>query len=112
MIVRFVSAYIDSAGACSFTIEKEGTAASSTALVPAPVNPVNSSAAISTGWYSSNVGTGTVITRASIAAGGSVIVDLSRVYLQGNGTSKNLSLRTASCSGVVNIVITYTESGS
>jgi len=108
LTVNFVSAYIDSTAACSFTIERNGTAATSTPLTPAPVN-YNQASATTTGWSGSNVGTGTVITNAGIAAGGGVVIDLSRIVMQGNGTYKNLTLRTASCTATVNIVIVYTE---
>lgn len=110
LITRFVSARIDSVGACTFTIEINGTPASTTALTPAPVT-TGEATATTTAYYSSNVGTGTVIFRGGVAANSWYpLIDLSHTTLSGNGTSKNLTLRTASCSGVVNITITYTES--
>lgn len=109
-VVRFISAYVDSTAACSITIERNaGPAATSAALTPVPANP-EQAASIATAYSSSNVGTGSVITRAGIAAGGYVIVDLSHVYLRGNGVNKNLTVRTGSCTGTVNIDIVYTES--
>lgn len=109
LITRFISAFVDSASGCAFTIERNGTPASSTALTPAPANPSVTPAATTTAWYSSNVGTGTVLTRATLPAGGGIIVDITKVFLQGNNKGQNLTVRTASCSGVVDIVITYSE---
>jgi hypothetical protein len=109
LVVRGISAYIDSTAACAFTIERDGTPATSTALTPVPLNPLISSSAASTGWSSSNVGTGSVVTRAATPAGGSVVVDLTRLVMNGNGTFKNFTLRTASCTATVNVVLTYTE---
>lgn len=106
--VQFVSAFVDCTVACTVTIERNGTAATATALTPAPANP-DASAAVATAWSGSNVGTGTVITRASIPAGGSLVVDLSRIYFTGSGAGKNLSVRTNSITGTVDIVITWTE---
>ncbi len=108
-VVRFIGAYIDSTAACAFTIERNGTFATGTTLTPRPINP-DQQAGIATAWSGSDVGTGTVITRATVGAGGWFFIDLSRVYMRGNNTSINLSLRTASCTATVNIVISYSES--
>ena len=105
-IVRFISAFIDSTAACAITIEKDGTAATGTALTPAPVL-TGQVASAATAFYSSDVGSGTVITRASIPADGSIVVDLSRISMVGNNKGMNLTVRTASCTGTVDIVITY-----
>lgn len=109
MVVKFISAYIDSTAACTITIERSGTAATTTSLTPVGLSS-NQAAATTTAYYSSDVGTGSVMTRASIPAGGSIVVDLTRFTMSGNGTSKNLTVRTGTCSGTVDIVITYTES--
>ena len=109
LITRFISAFVDSASGCAFTIERNGTPASSTALTPVAANPSVTPAATTTAWYSSNVGVGSVITRATLPAGGGIVVDLSKVFLQKNDMGQNLTVRTASCSGVVDIVITYSE---
>ena len=108
-IVGFVGVYIDSTATCAITIERNGTAATSTTLIPAKVNP-DQTAPVATGWSASNVGTGTVITVATV--NGFFYQDLSKVYLYGNGTSKNLTVRTGSCSATVDIVITFTEVGN
>lgn len=107
-VVRFVGIYIDSTAAVNITVERNGTAASATSLAVNNVNPGEQIA--TTGAYSSsNVGAGTVITRMSIPAGGAGIIDLSKVAMIGSGTNKNLTIRTSSITGTVNIVISYYE---
>lgn len=107
--VNFKGAYIDSTVACSFTIERNGAGATSTTLTPNPLNPDQSSSS-AMGFSSSNVGVGTVVTRATVSAGGWLHISLDNAYMSGSGTGKNLTIRTASCTGTVNIVISYTES--
>lgn len=107
-IVRGVGIYIDSSVALTITVERNGSAATTTSLAVANVNP-GEATAISGAYNSSNVGTGTVITRANIAAGGSLTVDISKIIMIGSGASKNFSIRTNSVSGTVNIVIIYSE---
>lgn len=108
-VLRFIGAYIDCSVACTGTIERNGTAATNTTLTIANVNPGETSP-VSTAWSSSNVGTGTVISRFSIPASGATNIDLSKVYLAASGgTNKNLTIRTSSITGTVNIVIIYSE---
>ena len=107
--VRFVGAYVDCSAACSVTVERNGTAATTTSLSVAKVNPSSSQAATAVAFSSSNVGTGTVVATYSLTAGGSRIIDLSRVYMTGTGTGKNLTLRTSSITGIVNILVQWTE---
>lgn len=106
--VHFHGAYVSSSVACAITVERDGTAATATALTAVPFNSTTP-AAKATPFSGSDVGTGTVIGRYDIAAGGSVSIDLSDKQLFGDGTSKNLSIRTSSISGDVKIDITWGE---
>lgn len=110
-VIRFVSAYVDSSSSCAITVERDGTAATSTTLTVANVNP-SEGAGTSTAWSASNVGSGTVITRATVGTGGSIVIDLSKVRIALQGTQRNLTVRTGTCTGTVNIVIMFTESSS
>ena len=107
-IVRFVGAYIYSAGACGITLERTGTAATSTALTRVPLHE-SMAAATATAWYSSNVGTGTTLGKYLVPAGGSLTLDLTGLALYGNGTGKNVTIRTASCTGDAKIVLQWKE---
>lgn len=109
-LVKFLSAYIDCSVACTVQLERNGTAASSTTLVPLNVNP-GESTPVATGWSSSNVGTGSVIQVTSISAGGYQVYDLTGINLKpiNNFTGQNFTLRTSSISGTVHITILWTE---
>lgn len=108
-VVRFISAYIDCSVACTATIERNGTVASSTTLAPVNVNP-NEPGGAATAWSSSNVGTGTVLHVSSITAGGYTVFDLNGINMpSNNNTGYNLTLRTSSITGTVHITIKYSE---
>lgn len=107
--VSFNSAYFDCSVACFFTLERNGTAASSTTLAVNNLNP-GESAATTTAWSGSNVGTGTVIASYNCTAACSVSIDLTgTVFQQVNGTGVNLTLRSSSITGTVDIIFKYTE---
>lgn len=106
--VRFVGAYIYCSVACNVTLERTGTAATSTALTRVPVHE-DMAAAVATAWSSSNVGVGSVVGKYSIAAGGSTSIPMETMALYGNGTGKNVTLRTSSITGNVKIIIQWKE---
>lgn len=106
--VRFVSGWVDCAFACTVTIARNGTAASGTALTAVPLN--SGFTPTVTTWRSSNVGTGTTISTFSIPAGGGVPINLSGVVLSGTGTTKNLTVSISSGTGVVHVMLRWTES--
>lgn len=106
--VRFVGVSIDCTVACTYTIERNGTAASSTTLTTVALL-AGSAASKALAWSSSNVGTGTVIYRGQIAAGGGQTIPLSGVVLSGVGTTKNVTIRTNSITGDVKINFRWTE---
>lgn len=109
--VTFRSFYIDCSVACTISLERNGSAATSTTLAVNNINP-GEGAATTTAWSSSNVGTGTVLAKYNINAGGSMTVDLTGIYFnQGNplGTATNLTIRTSSITGTVDIIVRYWE---
>lgn len=109
--VDFKTAYIDCSVACTVTLERNGTFASTTALTIANVNPGETATTV-TAYSASNVGTGTVIQVVSIQAGGYLVFGLDNPSInlksQG-GTSENFTLRTSSITGTVHITINWTE---
>lgn len=108
--VTFISAYFDCSVACSFTLERNGTAATSTTLAVTNVNP-EETAASTKAWSGSNVGTGTVIASYNCTAACSVSIDLTGIMFPQNGstTATNLTLRSSAITGTVDIVFKYSE---
>lgn len=106
LTVRLKSAYIDCSVACTITLERNGTVAAGSTITPAPLN---AGTAKVTAWSSSTVGTGTVISKFTLPAGGGVPLDLSGISLIGNGTGKNFTIRTSSITGTVHVNIKLTE---
>lgn len=104
--VRFVGAYVYCAAVCDVTLERDGTAATATAITPAAVS-LSAPAAQTKAYRSSDVGAGTVIGKYTIPAGGTQVIDLgSAVILRAGG---NLSLRTSSITGIARIAIQFRE---
>jgi hypothetical protein len=108
-IVRFVSGSIGSTVTCAYTIERDGTAASSTTLAVNAVNPTVSPTAKVTAFSGSNVGTGTVIGRGTVTAGQIIPLDFTGIYMIGSSTALNFTIRMASCTGTIDINIKATE---
>lgn len=107
--VTFISAYFDCSAACTFTLERNGTPASTTTLAVRNVNPGETVAA-TTAFSASNVGTGTVIGSYNCPNSCSVSIDLTGiVFSQVNGTNANLTLRSGSVTGTVDIMLKYSE---
>lgn len=107
--VELKSAYVDCSAACTLTVERNGLAATTTTLNTAPVNTEDAASKVK-GFYSSNVGVGTVLSVVSLPASGSVVFDLSAIHLRAvNDPGQNFTIRTSSITGAVNIVIQFTE---
>ena len=110
--VKFIKAYIYSATTLAFTIEKNGTLASSTAATINNLNAASTTAntTSSTAWTGSNVGTGTVYytVEANTTIPYPLILDLSDFQLNG-GTADNFTIRSASGSGIISITIIWQE---
>ena len=108
--VQLVAAYIESTAAITFTQERNGTAATATSATVRAVNPDISDSARTLVYTASNVGSGTTITDAiSIAASGNVTLDLTDIQMRGNGTSKNYTVRVASATATVKVMLKWRE---
>lgn len=107
--VRFRGAYVACSAACTITLERNGTAATTTSATPAQINPDLASPSKAVAFTGSNVGVGTVIANYGIAAGGFITIDLTGMRFIGNGTGQNLTLRTNSITGTVQFVIKFQE---
>ena len=94
--------------ACSFTLERNGTAATATEFTPAAITPGLTAKAKAFG--ASDVGTGTVIARYVVPAGATVPVSVRGMKLRWNGgAGENLTIRTSSISGDVKILVRWGE---
>lgn len=91
---------------CEITVERDGTAATATALTPVKMNSADS-AVSATAYRSSDVGAADRTTsRQTIGAGATIILDLTpHVILAG----ENITVRTASASATVIINLQWTE---
>ena len=78
-------------------LEKNGTAATATALTRNVIGPSDFSA-VATAWSASDVGNGTTITWLRVPAGDAKSFDLEGLYMQGNGTGVNYTFR-SDCTG-------------
>lgn len=107
---RFISMYMYCSVACTVTVERSGTAATTTANTIVNVNPSNGAAATTTctAYNASNVGTGTVINVYNIAAGGYLSLDGSTFQLPA-GILDNVSMRTSSITGNVVLQAVWRE---
>ncbi len=106
--VAFSGASIYASVEAGLTLERDGTAASSTTLAVAKLNAsADTNAALA--WSSSNVGSGTTLAAYTIPAGQTMVLDLNGIWMLGNGTAKNLTLRTASITGTVKVNVCWSE---
>jgi hypothetical protein len=110
-IIRFVSISIACSADCTYTIERNGSAATaaSTPITPSAANPGVDPVSTVLAFSNSDATVGTVVTRDSITAGGFRIINLSYMYFRGIGNNQNLTVRTGSFTGTTDINIGYTE---
>jgi hypothetical protein len=106
--IRACAVSISSTVALSFTLERSGTIASTTILAPAPTN-LEAPTAVTKAFKTSNVGAGTVLSQFQLAAGATIVLDLTKVYLVLGGD--NITIRTSSVTGTVNINWQWFEQG-
>lgn len=91
-----------------FTLERNGTAASSTALTAVPLNTGMATAKVSA-YRSSNTGVGTVMARYVVPAGSTFLLDLTDVAILPMTSTSNVSIRTASLTGTCITVMKWRE---
>lgn len=93
---------------CEITLERDGVAATATALTPV-VSYTGSSTVSASAYRSSDVGIGSVVARYTVAAGLTLPLDLGDVSLMKKVSPENFSIRTAAITGTVIIVIKWRE---
>jgi hypothetical protein len=105
-VVQFKGVAVTCSVACDITLERDGTAATATALTPVALHRLMPATTVNA-YRSSNVAVGTVLATYSITAGGLLALDLSDKFLFGAG--ENLTIRTSSITGTVQITIQWSE---
>lgn len=104
----FVGMTITSTVPLTFTLERDGTAASTTAGTVTQINPSNAASTMNV-YSASNVGTGTVMGTYSVQAGVPFSLDLSPQILWKQQTGRNLTVRTSSVTASVQLVVLWSE---
>ena len=92
---------------CVVTVERNGTAATSTAFTPTPLNP-GVIAAKAQAFHTSNVGAGTLIGKYRVPAGSEKVIQLRGLRLRANYRD-NLTVKTDSITGTVRILVKWAE---
>jgi hypothetical protein len=106
--VRFSGASVYASVETGLTLERDGTAATSNTLTTAALSAL-STASTATAWSASNVGSGTTLATYTVPVGQTLVLDLSNVWLIGDGTAKNLTLRTSAVTGTVKVNVCWEE---
>jgi hypothetical protein len=108
--VRLESATVYCSVACNVSQAYNGTAATSTAATVTQIPPIGGASPSATGWTASNVGGGTAVgALIHVAAGQTLVIDLSKVTLNGNGTNANYTVSVSSITGTANITLIWSE---
>ena len=92
---------------CEVTLERDGTAATGTAITAVGLGFTSSN--VTNAFHTSDVGAGTVIKVFVLAAGETISIDLNGVVMQGDSTAVNLTFRTNSITGDVKIWVRWRE---
>lgn len=93
--------------ACTITLERDGNAATTTTLAPGRLNG-ESLPSTALAFSASNVGVGTILAQYSLTAGGQIAINLTGKQLYSG--VENLTVRTSSITGTVNINVQWQES--
>jgi hypothetical protein len=101
---RMDSAAIYCSVQCEFTVERDGAAATTTAMTSRRVS--GNTTSVARAYRSSDAGTGTVLSRLVVPAGGTVAVDLSDIGLF---AGQNCTVRTAAITGTAIVNVKWRE---
>lgn len=111
--VKFLRAFLSCSVACSFTLERGGTAPTTTAATINQVNPTNPQVQSSQmfAWTASNVGSDTnTLLSLNLAAGIPYVLNLEEMGLMiGAGIKDTVTIKSQAVSGNVGISILWKE---
>lgn len=104
--VKLLGFTVYCSAACTFTQERNGTAASANTITPTKVNTESSATPTFTAHHTSGSTGGTSIGGTSyVAAGETLSIDLASNYILGSGTTRNFTVRTSSFTGTGQFVL-------
>jgi hypothetical protein len=106
--VRFKSASVYCSVACTVTISRDGTAATTTAGTVVALS-ADYRTPKATVFHTSNAGSGTTLFTQVIAAGATFVFDLVGIELDQSSTARNLSIGTDSITGTATIAVKWEE---
>ena len=106
--VSFLDGWAYCSVACTVTLSRSGTAATTTALTPVSLSQPTETVA-TTAFHTSNVGSGTTLATYDLVAGQTISLDLRSLAMIGNNTARNLSIGVGSITGTVMIGIKWRE---
>lgn len=106
--VRFKSASVYCSVACTVTMSRDGTAATTTAGTVVALS-ADYRTAKATVFHTSNVGAGTTLFSQVIAAGSTFVFDLNGIELDQSNTARNFTIATDSITGTATIAVKWEE---
>ena len=106
--ITFMDGFAYCSVAATVTVERSGTAATTTTLTPVAVSP-DTPTAVGKCFSASNVGVGTVLSKLEIAANELIVIDLKGARFASDATSKNYTFRTNAVTGTCRLFIRWTE---
>lgn len=107
-IIRVENVEVWCSVACDITLERDGTAATGTALTP--IVKVTYGTAVTNAFHTSDVGVGSVITTKTLPLNTIIPITFpGGLYLAPTGTASNFSVRTSAITGDVKITMIWTE---
>lgn len=108
--ITFLTGYAYCSSDCTITLERSGTAATTTSNTIVNLNPNNtfSQGTSAQAFNTSNVGVGTVINTYNLTGGSFISIDLTYFQLS-SGLADNLTLRGNSITGTQTLQLTWKE---
>lgn len=106
--VNFSGAYFDCSVACTVTLERSGSLATSTTLAIKELNHEGATSTL-TAWSSSNSSGGNVIGNYNCGGECHMSIDLSKIVFTRANTNDNLTIRSSAITGTFSVVFLWSE---
>lgn len=106
--VDFYSASVYCSVACTITLKRDGTAATTTAGTVLALS-ADYPTAKATAFHTSNVGAGTTLATHVLSAGQTMTLELEGISMTQSSTARNFSISTSSITGDATIAIKWRE---
>lgn len=106
--VSFLDGWVYCSVACTVTLSRSGTAATTTTLTVVSLSQPTETA-ITAAFHTSNVGAGTTLATYDLAAGQTLSLDMGSMAMIGSNTARNVSIGVSSITGTAKIGIKWRE---